>query len=291
MSPQHTHDPPSTTEGPNLLEKRSVGGILVHFIAIPTGAIGAGLVYLVSTNEFTRRNARNALDWHLTVLALTVITFGSLFTYAELTGQGVTDVVVLPPPLATAANVLILALLSLWMVVTFWTFIVGFIAMAKATFGTAWRYPLTPALVNRFAPRVALPGGWPLLLVAYTVLAPLIVGTVFFGPREGAVFIASGFALIGLIMVLTPFAGVAMYLHGERTRPADATWQPPIVAYIGAPIVAAVVGYALSATFTDSINPAGDAMYVFLAAFWMSSLVYIVRWWLIENTQKGHPVG
>ncbi|AXR76285.1 DUF4870 domain-containing protein [Natrarchaeobaculum sulfurireducens] len=278
MPPQQTQGPPSTAEGPKLLEERSIGGIFVHFVAIPTGAVGAGLVYLVSTNEFTKRNARNALDWHLTVLALTVLTFGSLFTYAELTGQGATDIAVLPSPLTTVASVLIPALLSVWMLVWFWTFIVGFIAMGKATFGTAWRYPLTPALVDRFAPRVSVPGGWPLLIVVYTVFTPLVIGAVLFGPRDGAMFLASGLALIGLIMVLTPFAGVAMYLHGERTRPADAAWHPSVVVYIGAPIVVAVAGYVLSRTFTDSINPAGDAMYVFLAAFWVSSLVYVVRW-------------
>lgn len=279
MTAQHTHDPPSRTQGPDLLEERSIGGILVHVIAIPTGVIGAGLVYLVSTNEFTERNARNALDWHLTVLALTVATFGSLFTYAELTGQGITNVAVLPAPVATVANVIILALLALWMLVTFWTFVVGFIAMGKATFGTAWRYPLTPALVDRFAPQVSVPGGWPLLIAAYVVSSPLIIGTVFFGPREGVAFLISGFGMIGLIMVMTPLAGVAMYLHGERTRPTDATWQPSIIAYIGAPVVIATVGYTLSATFTDSINPAGDAMYVFLATFWVASLVYLARWW------------
>ncbi len=278
MSSQQPHGSPSTTEGPRLLEERSIGGILVHLVAIPTGAIGAGLVYLVSTNEFTERNARNALEWHLTVLALTVVTFGSLFTYAEFTGQGVTDVAVFPSPLTTVAGVLIAALLSVWMVVTFWTVIVGFIAMGKATFGTAWRYPLTPPLVDRFAPRVSVPGGWPLLIVVYTVFTPLVIGAVFFGPRDGAMFLASGLAVIGLIVVLTPFAGIGMYLHGERTRPADAAWHPSVVVYIGAPIVVAVVGYALSATFTDSINPAGDGMYVFLAAFWVSSLVYVVRW-------------
>ena len=107
MSPDPTHETASTTEGPSLLEERSIGGILVHFLAIPTGVVGAGLVYLVSTNDFTRRNARNALDWHLTVLAFTVLTFGSLFTYAEVSGQGVTDVAVLPSAITTAAGLVV----------------------------------------------------------------------------------------------------------------------------------------------------------------------------------------
>jgi len=88
-----TSTPP--TPGPKLLEERSLGGILIHFLAIPTGVVGAGILYLLATDEFTKRNARNALDWHLTVLLITAITFGSVLTYAELTGQGVTDVSIL----------------------------------------------------------------------------------------------------------------------------------------------------------------------------------------------------
>ncbi|SFC51582.1 hypothetical protein SAMN05444422_109180 [Halobiforma haloterrestris] len=143
MISKHTEDPVTTNGGPNLLEERSIGGILVHFLAIPTGIAGAGIVYLLTTNEFTKRNARNALDWHLTVLALTVVTFGSLFTYSELTGQGATDVaalpslVSLPSAASTVAGLVVPALLTLWFAVTFWTFVVGLVAMGKATFGTA----------------------------------------------------------------------------------------------------------------------------------------------------------
>lgn len=283
MSSDNTHDTISTTEGPSLLEERAIGGILVHLVAMPTGAVGAGLVYLVSTNEFTKQNARNALDWHLTVLALTVVTFGGQFTYAEVTGQGVTGVVILPSPVATVAGVVIIALLLLWMLVTFWTFFVGFIAMGKATFGTAWRYPLTPAIVDRFGSRITLPGGWPALIIAYIAVAPIIIGTVIFGSRDSAVFFGAILGLIGLIMALTPLAAVAMYLHGHRTRPVDANWQPLVVAYIGAPSVVAVAGYMLSETFIDSINPAGDAIYVFLATFWVSAIVYVVRWQMMSK--------
>ncbi len=55
-----TSTPP--TPGPKLLEERSLGGILIHFLAIPTGVVGAGLLYLLAADEFTKRNARNALD-------------------------------------------------------------------------------------------------------------------------------------------------------------------------------------------------------------------------------------
>lgn len=267
-----------TAPGPELLDERSIGGILVHLLSIPTGVVGAGVVYLVATNEFTERNARNALDWHATVLTLTVLAFGSVFTYAEFTGRGAAGVVTLPPPVATGAGVVVSALLVVWMVVTFCTFFVALIATGKAVFGETWRYPLTPALVERFGSRVDLPGGWPLIVVGYVVVAPLVIASVFFGPREGVAFFATVFGTIGLIAVLAPLTGVAMYLHANRGSPGDANWRPHTVAYVGGPVLVALLGYALSGGFTDSINPAGDAMYVFLAAFWIASLVYVLRW-------------
>ena len=279
MASDHTHETTSATGGPSLLEERSIGGILVHLVAIPTGVIGAGLVYLLSTDEFTKRNARNALDWHLTVLTFVVVTFGSLFTYAELTGQGTTDVVTLPSPVASGAALVISVLLTLWTGVVFWTTVVGFIAVGKAIFGTAWRYPLSPALVDRFDSRVDFPGAWPLVILAYVILLPLVIRGVFSDSTGGAAFFLSAFGLLGAIMLLTPLTAVAMYLHGERDRPRSAGWQPHVVGYLGVPIAVSVVGYALSRTLTGSINPAGDAVYVFLAALWVSAIVYVSRWW------------
>jgi len=80
-------------------------------------------------------------------------------------------------------------------------------------------------------------------------------------------------------MLLTPLTAAAMYLHGERDRPTAAGWQPHVVGYVGGPILIAAAGYVVSRTATDSVYPPGDAMYVFLAAFWMSSIVYLSRWW------------
>ncbi|AFK20808.1 DUF4870 domain-containing protein (plasmid) [Haloferax mediterranei ATCC 33500] len=268
----------SIAPGPELLNERSIGGILVHLLSIPTGVVGAGIVYLVATNEFTKRNARNALDWHLAVLALTVLTFGSAFTYAELTGQGITNGVPLSAPIAAGGSFVISALFLVWMIITTCTFLVGFIATGKAIFGDAWRYPLTPALVERFSSQVELPGGWPIVIVGYVVFAPLVIGGVFLGPHEGAAFFATVFGLFGLILVLTPLTGVAMYLHAKRASQTDTAWEPHTAAYIGAPVLVAVLAYALSGAFTDSINPGGDAMYVFLAAFWVTSITYVIRW-------------
>lgn len=268
----------STAPGPELLNERSISGILVHLLSIPTGVVGAGIVYLVATNEFTKRNARNALNWHLAVLALTALTFGSAFTYAELTGQGITNGVPLSAPIAAGGSFVISALFLVWIIITTCTFLVAFIATGKAIFGDAWRYPLTPALVERFGSQVELPGGWPIVIVGYVVVAPLVIGTVFLGPHEGPIFFVAVFGLLGLIMVLTPLTGVAMYLYAKRASAIDTNWKPHTVAYIGVPVLVGFLAYALSGAFTDSINPAGDAMYVFLAAFWVSAIAYMLRW-------------
>ena len=283
MSSNPTHETNSSTEGPSLLEERSIVGILVHMLAIPTGAAGAAVVYLASTNEFTNRNARNALDWHLTVLLLTIVTFGSILSYAELTGQGATNLVTTPALVASVGGIAVGTLLSVWMGVMFCTFIFGFIAMGNAMFGTAWRYPLTPRIVDRVEPRVDVSDSWPMLIVAYIVVAPLVMGTVFLGPFDGVGFLLSWLGLFGLTMVMAPLTTLAIYLNGHRNRPRDANWQPPVVAYIGGPVAVAVAGYVLSGTFTDSINPAGDAVYVFFAALWVSAIVYIVRWQTVSH--------
>ena len=267
------------TRGPQLLEERSVAGILVHFIAIPTGVVGAGLVYLLASNEFTRRNARNALDWHLTVLGLTAAAFGSLVIYTEGTGQGLTDIVVLPSSVSTAAGIAVPVLLALWVGVLFLTFAVGLAAMGKAIFGSAWRYPLSPRLVDRYGSFVAVDNNWPLVIAAYVVSFPAVIWGVFFGFENEAVFFLSTFGLLGLLMVLTPLTMGAMYLHGDRDRSLDADWQPPVVAYLGVPAGIGLVGYGGFRMLTDSVYPLGDGMYAFLAAFWVSAAVYLTRWW------------
>ena len=267
------------TRGPQLLEERSVAGILVHFIAIPTGVVGAGLVYLLASNEFTIRNARNALDWQLTVLGLTAVTFGSLVLYTEGTGQGLTEIAVLPSSVSTAAGVIVPALLTLWFSAMFLTFLVGLVAMGKAIFGTAWRYPLSPPLVDRYGFSGTFDNNRPLVIVAYVVSLPVVFWGVFVDPGEEVVFFLSTLGLLGLFMILTPLTVGAMYLHGDRDRSPNADWQPPVVAYLGLPAVIGLFGYGGSRMLTDSVYPLGDGMYAFLATFWVSAAVYLIRWW------------
>ena len=281
--PRQNSQPTPTDEaaptGPQLLASRSVAGILVHFIAIPTGVVGAGLVYLLARNEFTKRNARNALDWHLTVLGLTIVTFGLLVSYTEGTVQGVADIAVFSPPVSTGIGLLVPLLLTGWGGALVLTVGLGLIAMGKATFGSAWRYPFSLPLVERYGEFVAVDNTWPLSIGAYVVSLPVVVSGVFLGADEAAVFVVSTVGLIVVLAVLTPLTVAGLYLHGDRDRPQDAAWQPSVVAHLGVPGVVGLLGYAGSRAFTDSLYPFGDGLYVFLAALWVSAVVYLARWW------------
>lgn len=135
----------STTEpGPSILAERTLLGIFVHFIAILplVGLIATVVIYAVSNREFTRANARNALDWHLFVsgsfLATFVLVFGldALFEYVAL--PGIVETAVFLPVFALAFVAIFLGFLSVF---------VWIVAMAKAIFGEAWRYPFVPELV------------------------------------------------------------------------------------------------------------------------------------------------
>ncbi|PCR91218.1 DUF4870 domain-containing protein [Natrinema ejinorense] len=142
-NPSPTESSP-TEPGPSLLTERSLLGIFVHFIAmLPfVGLIATVVIYVASNHEFTRANARNALDWHLFVsgsfLATFVLLFGldALFEYVR--PPEIVETVVFLPVFALAFIAILLGFLSVFL----WI-----IAMAKAIFGEAWRYPFAPKLV------------------------------------------------------------------------------------------------------------------------------------------------
>lgn len=139
--------------GPELLTERSIGGIFVHLFALGTGIVGAGLVYLVSNHEFTRANARNALNWHTSVLVLTVTALLTFVLGADqmTVGGEVRELSLLPPPLDTVFFLLGMLLLMLASLAWLLTWIFALIATVKAIFGTAWEYPLTWDFVERYS--------------------------------------------------------------------------------------------------------------------------------------------
>lgn len=143
----------TSQDGPELLNKRSIGGILVHLLAVMTGGLGAGLVYLASSHEYTQANARNALNWHLSVLALSVFSFLIFFLGAdELTIGGETMAwSIVPPPLDTIVGLIGIILMLVTMIAWLLTWIFTVIATGKAIFGTPWEYPLSRDFVERYS--------------------------------------------------------------------------------------------------------------------------------------------
>ena len=146
---------PDAATGPELLAERSVMGIFIHPITLFTGFFGIGIViavfvYLLSNHQFTRANARNALNWHLSVALLAIIGL-ILFVlgadeWTTETGQTV-SVSLLPEPLATISLIIGGVLLFLGGVAGLLTIVFSIAATFKAIFGSAWPYPFAPDLL------------------------------------------------------------------------------------------------------------------------------------------------
>lgn len=140
-----------TTSSPDLLEQRPITGILVHLFGLLTGIFGAGLVYLLAQHEYTRENARHALNWHLSVTILVVVTIVTFLLGAEEleTGTGGTiELLTLPAPLDLIFFLLTIVLVFVMVLASFLGLVFPLIATGKAIFGTAWKYPLVPELVT-----------------------------------------------------------------------------------------------------------------------------------------------
>ena len=151
--------PPDTADGPELLAERSVLGIFIHPITLFTGFFGVGiliavLVYALSGHQFTRANARNALNWHLSVFILAVVGIVLFVLGADegTTASGETVVLsILPEPLATIAVVVGGIGLFLSGVAGLLTIVFSIAATFKAIFGSAWPYPFAPDLIGRLS--------------------------------------------------------------------------------------------------------------------------------------------
>jgi len=144
--------PPSRPSGPELLEERSLGGILVHILGLVTGFVGPALLYVVSEHEHTRANARHALNWHISVFVLFVVSLVLFLLGADtLTiGAETTELVLLPEPVATVVGVVGFALLMVLALASFLTIVYAFIATVKAIFGSVWTYPGSVSVVERY---------------------------------------------------------------------------------------------------------------------------------------------
>ncbi|MDG5758869.1 DUF4870 domain-containing protein [Natronococcus sp. A-GB1] len=141
---------PSRQPGPELLAERSILGIFVHLVgAIPLwGILLSGLLYRFSSHEFTRANARIALNWQTLVTSAWIVAFVGLFGLSELTDQ-----VALPGALETVLSLPVLAAVIATFVLTWLNILFPVVGMGKAVFGDAWEYPMVPDLVRLVSAR------------------------------------------------------------------------------------------------------------------------------------------
>ncbi|MWV41063.1 DUF4870 domain-containing protein [Natrialba sp. INN-245] len=129
----------STDPGPALLSERPLLGVFVHVIGLLTGIVGPGILYLVSDREFTRTNARNVFNWQLLVFTAFLVVMASVFGWIL-----VVEWTPIPDVLALGWFLLIFVAMLGLVIVTLLNLIFPLVATAKAIFGDAWTYPLTP---------------------------------------------------------------------------------------------------------------------------------------------------
>lgn len=116
--------------------------------------------------------------------------------------------------------------------------------------------------------------GWWRVVAVYVFYAPTALLYVFGVQPDSGIGIA---VTILALFVLLPFsivAAIALLEDAVTLREAGRGWLPNHWVYVGTPLGVAVVVYQV-ATVLDSVSPSGDSVYGFVAALWLSSLVYL----------------
>lgn len=111
----------------NASGQRTLTGIAVHIVGLFFGIIGVGIAYLLSSSDFSKSNARNALNWQLFVLVGGGILLAAFFLVSS-------DLIGL------IVGFLLLGVVVLNFAFCFW-------ATVKAAGGDAWQYPIAPEIV------------------------------------------------------------------------------------------------------------------------------------------------
>lgn len=149
---------PTPTDGKtDLIDERPLTGIVVHLVCLVTGPIGGILAYSLAKHPFTQENARNALNWTLTVTLLGIVTFivmfiaGAASSGLTLTGFGHPRHITgpaFPAPLTSILKLVTIGLLLLLALSLLLSIVFVLISTAKALFGTAWKYPFALDIVE-----------------------------------------------------------------------------------------------------------------------------------------------
>ncbi|TQQ80894.1 DUF4870 domain-containing protein [Halonotius terrestris] len=145
----------TTTDGSENSDEPSLGGILIHpitFLGVfGVGFLIAGLVYAVADRPFTRANARNALNWHLSVFGLAAVT-GGLFVLGHtgiVDGSETVGWSLLPAPIDAVVGTIGVVFFVLTLVAGLLTIVFSIVATINAVVGDAWPYPFAPELIER----------------------------------------------------------------------------------------------------------------------------------------------
>ncbi|ELY77636.1 DUF4870 domain-containing protein [Natrinema gari] len=120
-------------------ERRTWLGAGVHGIGLFFSVLGVGLVYLVSSTDFDRRNAKNALNWHIPFFIAWNASAVVVFIGVGLESVGTVGAVV-------SRLVILLGLFGL-LLLGIANLVVCLVATGKAFNGESWEYPIVPELV------------------------------------------------------------------------------------------------------------------------------------------------
>lgn len=149
---KHLNVMPSTVapSGSDQASKRSLGGILVHILALFTSFVGPAIMYAVSNHEFTREDARHALNWHVTLAVLwTVAVVTGLLTSDDVTVNGEpTELLAIPSPIDTVFTFVAIILVLAATIAVLVTFVYAAVATLKAVSGSVWSYPGSINVIN-----------------------------------------------------------------------------------------------------------------------------------------------
>lgn len=268
----------ATQPGPALLEKRTLTGIFVHLLGVGTLFVLPGLVYLVSNHDFTRENARNAVDWQV-FYAASVVAFFALFGAVALADSLLAGVLA-PEVVAGWSLLLTVGVVALGAMLLL-NVVFASVATVKAVFGDTWEYPLAPDIVDRLRSQHTGDSRWWGWVGMYALVAPLtfvyLAWVVLGGYIEQGWAFLSSFALVVLLVLASVLTVAALFRDAKHLGETDAAWQPSWVPYLGVPFGVAVLTSLLSASLRNSENPAGDGVYGFMFVLWVASVAYLFR--------------
>ena len=163
-----TPTPSENPTGDDPVADYSVAGVLVHVLALAAAIVAfwftsdvaaaclafsgvAAVVYAASEHSFTRANARNAVNWSLSVLAFATLSAIPTALYAmdgQFYGYTVSGPI-LPPALDAVAKFGSVALVVVTLLALVATVVFAAFAAWQAALGTPWSYPFAVSVVER----------------------------------------------------------------------------------------------------------------------------------------------